>query len=111
MRSMLTFERWGLEPQKDKINLRVVGDESLLGHAMPNGIIDGSYFNYTFASVLERQGFRVLADLAKLNIPIRTHRSWRNGDISTRSRDNRAVTESCGRCRDLRAGQKQGIGA
>ena len=32
-------------------------------------MIDGAYFNYTFASVLERQGFRVLADLAKLNIP------------------------------------------
>ena len=36
---------------------------------MPNKVIDGGYFNYTFAAVLERQGFRVLADLAKLNIP------------------------------------------
>ena len=69
MRSMLAFEYWGLEPQRDKINLRVVGDESLLAQAMPNKVIDGAYFNYTFASVLERQGFRVLADLAKLNIP------------------------------------------
>ncbi len=69
MRSMLTFEHWGLEPQRDKISLRVVGDESLLAQAMPNRIIDGAYFNYTFASMLERQGFRVLADLAKLNIP------------------------------------------
>lgn len=69
MRSMLTFEHWGLEPQRDKINLRVVGDESLLAQAMPNRIIDGAYFNYTFASLLQRQGFRVLADLAKLNIP------------------------------------------
>jgi len=69
MRSMLAFEHWGLEPQRDKINLRVVGDESLLAQAMPNRIIDGAYFNYTFASMLERQGFRVLADLAKLNIP------------------------------------------
>ena len=69
MRSMLAFEHWGLEPQRDKIQLRVVGDESLLAQAMPNRIIDGAYFNYTFASVLERQGFRVLADLAKLNIP------------------------------------------
>jgi len=69
MRSMLAFEHWGLEPQRDKINLRVVGDESLLAQAMPNKVIDGAYFNYTFASVLERQGFRVLADLAKLNIP------------------------------------------
>jgi NitT/TauT family transport system substrate-binding protein len=69
MRSMLAFEHWGLEPQRDKINLRVIGDESLLAQALPNKVIDGAYFNYTFASVLERQGFRVLADLAKLNIP------------------------------------------
>jgi ABC-type nitrate/sulfonate/bicarbonate transport system substrate-binding protein len=69
MRSMLAFERWGLDVQRDKINLRVVGDESLLAQALPNKVIDGAYFNYTFASVLERQGFRVLADLAKLNIP------------------------------------------
>lgn len=69
MRSMLAFEHWGLEPQRDKISLRVVGDESLLAQAMPNKVIDGAYFNYTFANVLERQGFRVLADLAKLNIP------------------------------------------
>jgi NitT/TauT family transport system substrate-binding protein len=69
MRSMLAFEHWGLEPQRDKINLRIVGDESLLAQALPNKVIDGAYFNYTFATVLERQGFRVLADLAKLNIP------------------------------------------
>jgi NitT/TauT family transport system substrate-binding protein len=69
MRSMLAFEHWGLDPQRDKIGLRVVGDESLLAQALPNRIIDGAYFNYTFASVLERQGFRVLADLANLNIP------------------------------------------
>jgi ABC-type nitrate/sulfonate/bicarbonate transport system substrate-binding protein len=69
MRSMLAFEHWGLEPQRDKINFRVVGDESLLAQALPAKVIDGAYFNYTFASVLERQGFRVLADLAKLNIP------------------------------------------
>ena len=69
MRSLLAFEHWGLEPQRDKINLRVVGDESLLAQALPNRVIDGAYFNYTFAAVLERQGFRVLANLAKLDIP------------------------------------------
>lgn len=69
MRSMLAFEHWGLEPVRDKINFRVVGDESLLAQAMPVKVIDGAYFNYTFASVLERQGFHVLADLAKLKIP------------------------------------------
>jgi len=69
MRSLLAFEYWDLEPQRDKIQLRVVSDESLLAQAVPTRVIDSAYFNYTFASVLERQGFRVLADLAKLNIP------------------------------------------
>jgi hypothetical protein len=54
MRSMLTLEHWGLDAQKDKIDLRVVGNEALLAQALPTGIIDGSNFNYTFASVLER---------------------------------------------------------
>ena len=70
---MLAFEHWGLEPLRDKITFRVVGDESLLAQALPNKVIDGAYFNYTFASVLERQGYRVLADLAKLNIPYQKH--------------------------------------
>jgi ABC-type nitrate/sulfonate/bicarbonate transport system substrate-binding protein len=88
-----------LEPQKDKINLRVVGDESLLAQAMPNGIIDGSYFNYTFASVLERQGFRVLADLAKLNIPYQNtallaQRRYLNAAPETTERLLRAVSDA-----------------
>jgi ABC-type nitrate/sulfonate/bicarbonate transport system substrate-binding protein len=88
-----------LEPQKDKISLRVVGDESLLAQAMPNGIIDGSYFNYTFASVLERQGFRVLADLAKLNIPYQNtallaQRRYLNAAPETTERLLRAVSDA-----------------
>jgi NitT/TauT family transport system substrate-binding protein len=99
MRSMLAFEHWGLEPQRDKINLRVVGDESLLAQAMPNKVIDGAYFNYTFASVLERQGFRVLADLAKLNIPYQNtallaQRKYLNAAPETTERLLRALSDS-----------------
>jgi NitT/TauT family transport system substrate-binding protein len=99
MRSMLAFEHWGLEPQRDKINLRVVGDESLLAQAMPNKVIDGAYFNYTFASVLERQGFRVLADLAKLNIPYQNtaflaQRKFLNSSPDTVDRLLRALSDT-----------------
>jgi NitT/TauT family transport system substrate-binding protein len=99
MRSMLAFEHWALEPQRDKIHLRVVGDESLLAQAMPNRIIDGAYFNYTFASVLERQGFRVLADLAKLNIPYQNtallaHRRYLNAAPDVTERLLRAMSDA-----------------
>jgi NitT/TauT family transport system substrate-binding protein len=101
MRSMLAFEHWGLEPQRDKITLRVVGDESLLAQAMPNKVIDGAYFNYTFASVLERQGFRVLADLAKLNIPYQNtallaQRRYLNSAQDSTERLLRALADTIG---------------
>lgn len=101
MRSMLAFEHWGLEPQRDKINLRVIGDESLLAQSLPNKVIDGAYFNYTFASVLERQGFRVLADLAKLNIPYQNtallaQRRFLNSSPDTVERLLRALSETIG---------------
>lgn len=99
MRSMLAFEHWGLEPQRDKIDFRVVGDESLLAQALPNKVIDGAYFNYTFASVLERQGFRVLADLAKLNIPYQNTallglRKYVNGSPDVTERMIRAMSDA-----------------
>ena len=67
---MLALEHWKLDPKRDKINLRVIGDQPVIAQAIATGVVDGGYLSYTFASALERQGFRILADLAKLNIPI-----------------------------------------
>jgi ABC-type nitrate/sulfonate/bicarbonate transport system substrate-binding protein len=69
MRTMLALNHWRLEPKRDKIRLRVIGDEAALAQAFATGMIDGSYLGYTYGSLLERQGFRILADLAKLGIP------------------------------------------
>ena len=69
MRTMLALGHWGLDPKRDNIRFRIIGDEAVLAQAVATQVIDGCYLNYTFASILERQGFRVLADLAKLGIP------------------------------------------
>ncbi len=69
MFTMLAFEHWGLNPERDNIQLRVIGDQSVLAQAIASGIIDGAYLGYTFGAQMERQGYRVLADLAKLGIP------------------------------------------
>jgi NitT/TauT family transport system substrate-binding protein len=69
MFTMLAFERWGLNPERDNIQFRVIGDQSVIAQALAQNVIDGAYLGYTFGAQLERQGHRVLADLAKLGIP------------------------------------------
>lgn len=69
MFTLLAFEHWGLNPERDNIKFRVVGDQSVLAQAIMSGIVDGAYLGYTFGSNMERQGYHVLADLAKLGIP------------------------------------------
>ena len=69
MRTMLTLNHWGLDPKRDNIRFRIMGDEAVLAQAIGSRLIDGSYLGYTYAALLERQGFRILADLAKLGIP------------------------------------------
>lgn len=69
MRTMLTLNHWRLDPKRDNISFRIIGDEAVLAQAVGSRMIDGSYLGYTYSAVLERQGFRILADLAKLGIP------------------------------------------
>ena len=69
MFTMMVFNHWELDPKRDNIRLRVIGDLSVLAQSVASRVIDGSYLTYTFASKVERQGFRILADLAKLPVP------------------------------------------
>ena len=69
MFTMLAFEKWGLNPERDNIQLRVLGDQAVLAQALAAGVVHGAYLGYTFGAQMEKQGYRVLADLAKLGIP------------------------------------------
>ena len=69
MFTLLAFEKWGLNVERDNIQLRVIGDQSVLAQAVATGAIDGAYLGYTFGAQMEKQGFRVLGDLGKMNIP------------------------------------------
>ena len=66
---MLALDYWGLEPKRDAITIRVVGDDSVRAQAISSEIIDGAQLGYTFSSTLKSRGYRVLADLAELPIP------------------------------------------
>ena len=67
--TMLALEHWGLEPKRDGITIRIVGNDSVRAQAIMSETIDGAHLGYTFASMLQGQGYPVLADLAKLPIP------------------------------------------
>jgi NitT/TauT family transport system substrate-binding protein len=69
MFTMLAFEKWGLNPERDNIQFRVLGDQSVIAQAMTQGIVDGAYLGYTFGAQMERQGYRILADLANIGVP------------------------------------------
>ena len=69
MFSMLALEHWGLNPERDNIQFRVIGDQSVLAQALTQNIIDGGYLGYSYGSQLERQGYRMLGDLMKMGIP------------------------------------------
>ena len=69
MFTMLALDHWGLVPERDKIQFRIVGDQSVIAQSVLTGTVDAAYLGYTFSKMVQRQGYRVLADLAKADIP------------------------------------------
>ena len=66
--TMLTLDHWGLSPAPDKIQMRALGDNSVVSQALLAGNVDAAYLSYTYAKIVQNRGFRVLADLEKLPI-------------------------------------------
>ncbi|MEK7334992.1 MAG: NrtA/SsuA/CpmA family ABC transporter substrate-binding protein, partial [Candidatus Binatota bacterium] len=99
MFTMLAFEHWGLNPERDGIKFRVVSDQAVIAQAIASGTVDGGYLGYTFGAQMERQGFRILADLAKLGIPyqglgIMARRNFVDRSPDTVERALRATVET-----------------
>jgi NitT/TauT family transport system substrate-binding protein len=69
MFTMMALDHWHLNPDRDKIQFRVIGDQSVIAQAMATGIIDGALLGYSFSKVAQRNGSQLLADLTKANIP------------------------------------------
>lgn len=67
--TMLALDHWGLVPERDRIQFRILGDQSVIAQGLLAGSVDAAYLGYTFSKVTQRQGFHVLADLAKADIP------------------------------------------
>ena len=69
MFTMMALDHWGLNPERDKIQFRVIGDQSVIAQAMTMGMVDGALLGYTFSKIARGHGYHLLADLPKANIP------------------------------------------
>jgi NitT/TauT family transport system substrate-binding protein len=66
------LDRWSLVPDRDVGLLQVGGDpEALL--ALQNKVVDAAALSEPFATMAERDGYSVIADLSRLNIPFTHH--------------------------------------
>jgi ABC-type nitrate/sulfonate/bicarbonate transport system substrate-binding protein len=99
MITQLVLEHWGLDTKRDNINLRIVGDEAVMVQALMAGNIDATYAGYAYATILRKNGFRVMADLTKLGVPFQStavlaRRSYLNANGAVADRVARALAES-----------------
>lgn len=67
--AMLAIEHLGLEPQRDKMTIMVIGDSPVLAQSLEQGSIEATYLNYTHSRALKDKNFPVMLDLGKAPIP------------------------------------------
>ena len=67
--AMLAIEHLGLEPNRDKMTVMIVGDSPVLAQSLEQGGIEATYLNYTHSRARKEKGFPVLLDLGKAPIP------------------------------------------
>jgi ABC-type nitrate/sulfonate/bicarbonate transport system substrate-binding protein len=67
--TMLALDHWGLAPERDKIQFRTLGDQSVMVQGFMAGTVDAVLVGYAHGKNLQNKGYTVLADVEKLPIP------------------------------------------
>jgi NitT/TauT family transport system substrate-binding protein len=70
MGAILALEHFGLDPNRDQISLIAAGDQSVLAQALVTGTIDATVLDGVMSRSLRENGYTVLAELSKANIPM-----------------------------------------
>ena len=64
--TMVALDGLGLDPDKYRLNMRVLGDTTTVTQALTLGNVDAAVIPYSFADIAKRAGGRSLADLGTL---------------------------------------------
>jgi ABC-type nitrate/sulfonate/bicarbonate transport system substrate-binding protein len=69
LQTMIVLERLGVDPDKNGLKLRVIGDEPTLLQALLASNIDAAVITIASAGIAKRAGLRSLANTAELKVP------------------------------------------
>ncbi len=70
MGAILALEHFGLDPNRDEISLIAAGDQAVLAQALVSRKIDVTVLDSVMSRPLRKNGYPILAELSKVNIPI-----------------------------------------
>ena len=63
---MLSLRELGLDPQRDNINIQVIGDSNVIAQSLATGIIDAAPLDKLQSVRLQGLGIKVLLDLSQI---------------------------------------------
>lgn len=66
--TMVVLDALGIDPEKYKLNMRVIGDTGTVTQALITGNVDAMVVPYSYADVAKRAGAKALADAGKANV-------------------------------------------
>jgi ABC-type nitrate/sulfonate/bicarbonate transport system substrate-binding protein len=69
LQTMIVLERLGVDPDKNGLKLRVIGDEPTILQALLASNIDAAVITIASAGIAKRAGLRSLANTAELKVP------------------------------------------
>ena len=69
LQTMIVLDRLGVDPDKSKLQMRVIGDEPTILQALLASNIDAAVITFASAAVAKRAGLRSLANTANLTVP------------------------------------------
>ncbi len=65
---MVVLDALGIDPEKYKLNMRVIGDTATVTQALITGNVDAMVVPYSYSDMAKRAGAKALADAGKLNL-------------------------------------------
>lgn len=83
--TMVALDGLGIDPDKYKLNMRVIGDTTTVTQALISGNVDAMVVPYSFADMAKRAGARALADVGSLKLVYQ-------GTIACAQKDSGAIT-------------------
>jgi NitT/TauT family transport system substrate-binding protein len=69
LQTMIVLDRLGVDPDKNKLQMRIIGDEPTILQALLSANIDAAVITTASAAVAKRAGLRSLGNTAELRIP------------------------------------------